>query len=590
MLWKTGKTVTHMFFETPNVHMAGRPTLFRNPLTGVKAADGISASGCGPVLVARNGYFGRHGMVYDRILKTSRHQHTFRGGCWQDCIPANGLLVTAPYVCACNYSLRGWIVQSPAGDLNVNAAATEAERLLVPGSTNVAAFAQDAEDWPTPRGGVTRSGFLPVDTPATTKPLWTIKASTHGQATSAVSVGGSVFIAGDDGVLRAVSGADGKEIWSFKTTGRIHVAPSVAEGRVYVGSADGYAYALEAAGGRLLWRFRAGPAERRIMTYGHLSSNWPVNTGVLVADGTAYFGAGLMDSNGTHVYALDAVTGKIKWQMNKEQRKGVLAHGKLTIAGGKLWMGAGSSTALASYDLADGKCTIPSHTTGVYRNGNRGREIGFFGGDFLIQGGQQMHMDQAEETVMQKDCEMTYTRIGADGTMRMPPVIPFDTSTAMPVWDERSLLSPHIVGRETRIACQDVPKLKTWLSALQASREEAFKKRKGWMAVTITLTGRTPPKGEVIDQRPAPDWELSLKRTPVVHALALTKNAVVALLQPGGRGPHVLSAINRSDGKELWRHELPGEPLFNAVSVTRDGRILVTLWGYVKCRPVLVRP
>ena len=47
--------------------------------------------------------------------------------------------------------------------------------------------------------------------------------------------------------------------------------------------------------------------------YGVLLSTWPAASGVLVEDGTAYFAAGITSYDGTHVYALDAETGKPLW-------------------------------------------------------------------------------------------------------------------------------------------------------------------------------------------------------------------------------------------------------------------------------------
>ena len=70
------------------------------------------------------------------------------------------------------------------------------------------------------------------------------------------------------------------------------------------------------------------------MIYGTLSSTWPVNTGILVHEGVAYFGAGIVDHDGTYVTALDAESGAIKWQnhssghLNGEQRKGRQRPGK----------------------------------------------------------------------------------------------------------------------------------------------------------------------------------------------------------------------------------------------------------------------
>ncbi len=53
----------------------------------------------------------------------------------------------------------------------------------------------------------------------------------------------------------------------------------------------------------------AAPAERLIPVYGTLMSTWPVATGVLVENGTAYVAAGMANYDGTYVYALDAGPG-----------------------------------------------------------------------------------------------------------------------------------------------------------------------------------------------------------------------------------------------------------------------------------------
>lgn len=582
LLWKTAKPAAHVFFDTDGVHITGSSTMFFNPLTGESTGKGIGASGCGPVLVSEHGYFGRHGMSFDRIKNQDRHQHTFRGGCWQDCIPANGLLVTAPYVCSCNYSLRGWNVQAPAGAFPFGQQATDAKRLET--FLTAAAWPLDftAGDWPTHRANNRRSGFVPVEVPARSRLLWTATASGHGLATPAVAVGDFVFVAGDDGVVRALSAADGTTRWEFATTGRIHAAPTVDGGRVYAGSADGFVYALDATSGRLLWRFRAAPAERRIMTYGHLSSTWPVNTGTLVADGVLYAGAGLMDSNGTHVYALDAATGKIKWQnntcghLNEEQHKGVLAHGNLTMARGKLWMCAGSSCAIASFDVADGSCTIPVHANGTFRNGNRGREIGLFADNLIIHGGQPLHLDQPGERMMQRGCEMTYTRLDPNGRMTMPPVIPYDATAALPVWDGESLLTPHVVSRDPRIVCVETAPLRQWIGGLQAAREDTFSKRQSWMPVTFSLVERVLPTDEIVSRRPTPAWEMAMKRDAMIYALALTGNAVVAVVSSAPDGWRVVT-LDRVTGDERWTHPLSAEPLFNGLCVNRKGSVLVTL-------------
>ena len=42
-------------------------------------------------------------------------------------------------------------------------------------------------------------------------------------------------------------------------------------------------------------------------------SLWPVRTGVLVDDGTAYFGAGIFPAEGVAMYAVNAEDGKLTW-------------------------------------------------------------------------------------------------------------------------------------------------------------------------------------------------------------------------------------------------------------------------------------
>ena len=156
--------------------------------------------------------------------------------------------------------------------------------------------------------------------------------------------------------------APGKPKWTAFTGGAIRLPPTIAEGRALVGSGDGWVYAWEAATGRLLWRFRAAPVERRIPVYGQLLSTWPAASGVLVEDGVAYVAAGIVNYDGTHVYALDAATGRIKWQNNATGhldpvgRTGVSVQGQMLVFDGRLWLAGGNVVSPAVFDLQDGRC------------------------------------------------------------------------------------------------------------------------------------------------------------------------------------------------------------------------------------------
>ncbi|HID21478.1 MAG TPA: hypothetical protein EYP14_03650, partial [Planctomycetaceae bacterium] len=71
-----------------------------------------------------------------------------------------------------------------------------------------------------------------------------------------------------------------------------------------------HAYCLDATDGRLLWKFAPGKRDRLILNNGRPIPLWPVRTGVLVDDGTAYFAAGLLPRRETYLCAVDATTGQ----------------------------------------------------------------------------------------------------------------------------------------------------------------------------------------------------------------------------------------------------------------------------------------
>ena len=127
------------------------------------------------------------------------------------------------------------------------------------------------------------------------------------------------------------------------------VPPTLAKGRALVSSADGWVYSLDAKTGKRVWRFRAAPIERRVPIYGALQSTWPAASGVVVDKGVAYVAAGLANYDGTHVYALDADSGRIRWQNNRSghldpaSRTGVGVQGHMLIHDGNLYLAGGNA-------------------------------------------------------------------------------------------------------------------------------------------------------------------------------------------------------------------------------------------------------
>ncbi|NUQ66154.1 MAG: PQQ-binding-like beta-propeller repeat protein, partial [Pirellulales bacterium] len=173
----------------------------------------------------------------------------------------------------------------------------------------------------------------------------------------------------DSGSLYALNAEDGSVRWKASTAGAIFFPPALWQGRLYAGSADGRVYALEAATGRLLWCYRAAPAERWIPVYGRLISTWPVAGGVAVGDGVVYAAAGIAHYDGTYVYALDAVTGNVKWCNDTSGTQaaqvdcGISLQGNLSLAEGEVRFLGGSKYDTARYDLKTGACLNPPENT-----------------------------------------------------------------------------------------------------------------------------------------------------------------------------------------------------------------------------------
>jgi outer membrane protein assembly factor BamB len=337
-------------------------------------------------------------------LATGRTQwiSTMRPSCQVGVVIANGHLYWVPWACDCNLQMFGAIALAPAGDFKFDQQAAESERLETvssdrrgspdPAETADRQVSTDSpNDWRTHRGNPSRTAHTQVSVPDHVQLLWQTPPQQGVEPSAPVAAGGLIFTAGSDGIVRARNAATGKVRWTSHTGGAIHYPPSIADGRALVGSADGWVYCLEAATGKRLWRFRAAPIERRIPLYGRLISTWPVASGVLVHDGTAYFAAGLNDFDGTHVYALDAATGRIRWQNNTtghldpESRRGVTCQGEMLLHEGKLYLAGGNTVSPAIFDAATGRCLNPP-PTGMGSHAPRGRELILTGGQVRATG------------------------------------------------------------------------------------------------------------------------------------------------------------------------------------------------------------
>ncbi len=195
-----------------------------------------------------------------------------------------------------------------------------------------------AEDWPTyahdnQRTGVTAEElspplglawiFEPAFPPAEG---WPLNVDGYGAYKTApnvnyddayqVTVVGSVAFLAASGENRVytISAEHGHVLWTFTTDAAPRLAPTIWEGRAYIGSDDGHVHCLDAITGKSIWEFNAAINEQRLLGYGRFGSTWPVRAGVMIDNGVAYFTAGLFPSEGIYLYAVDALTGQLKYR------------------------------------------------------------------------------------------------------------------------------------------------------------------------------------------------------------------------------------------------------------------------------------
>ncbi len=139
-----------------------------------------------------------------------------------------------------------------------------------------------------------------------------------------------VFVAGTDGVVRALDTTLTQTLWQFETGGEILGTPAWSDELLVFGSGDGKIYAVDSSG-KEVWQHEVG-----LPVYG-----WPLITG-----GTVYIG-----DNGGRMHALDLQTGAPRWTF---ARADYAIESQPCLWGGQLVFGAWDGY-LYALDTASGK-------------------------------------------------------------------------------------------------------------------------------------------------------------------------------------------------------------------------------------------
>jgi len=544
LLWQYPHGNFQLVLRDEGLYAMGRtgPSKLFDPLTGRVLADITCLRGnCTRATGTADAIFTRgdkHGGTMRLEVADNRPQRIalMRPDCHDGVIAAGGLLYWGPWMCDCSLSLVGIICLGPAGDFPFEAEADEARRLEVTPAIDKSLEPLNVApgDWPAYRADNRRRAASRADVPTHVTHLWQYEPPAAIDPAAPITAGGLVFTSGSDGVVRALDAFNGKVRWIAYTAGPITYPPAIDKGRLFVGSGDGWVYAFEAATGKALWRFRAAPAERMINLYGRLASTWPVASGVLVDGDVVYAAAGIASYDGTHVYALEAKTGRIRWQNNTSGRlagedtvTGVSVQGHLLLYGNRLYLAGGNVVSPAVYDLADGRCL--NSLEDEWAKAPRGRELFVLDGEVV-----------AFDRLLYAPKEYWQGRYFRRHLLQA---------------DSGDILIRGTEGRLVRVAPDSAPGEKTKALWESEPLEHAEAIALGNNAVVIA--GRLPPPKEQSEAESETEADQGPEQEPEPQ--------------------YAVMALAVEDGRTLWTQPLPAKPTPWGLALNSAGQVLVAL-------------
>lgn len=135
-------------------------------------------------------------------------------------------------------------------------------------------------------------------------------ARAYDRAFNIIAADGKLFFASSSGnAAVALNAATGSEIWRHGVEGAVRIAPTYDSGRLYFGSDDGNAYCVNADTGAFIWKYRGAPDATMVPSDNKFISKYPCRTGVLIQNGNAYCGFGLLPWQSNYLASLDATNG-----------------------------------------------------------------------------------------------------------------------------------------------------------------------------------------------------------------------------------------------------------------------------------------
>ena len=349
-----------------------------------------------------------------------------------------------------------------------------------------------------------------------------------------------------DDKIYCLDAATGEQRWTFFTEGPVRLAPTIAEGRVFVGSDDGHAYCLDAKSGKLIWKTQLGPRDYRIPGNSRIISRWPLRTGIVVIGDLAYCAAGMFPSEGVLITAIEADTGKIKWQ---QKQTDLPAQGYMLASHTRLYVPAGRNNPVV-LNRTDGKrIRVVSGQGGTYA---------LLTGDNLVFGPGKtgtlgfVESNQSDQLATFKGNHMIVT----------PSRSFLQSDTDLSALDRSRYLD---LARKRRPLKSRLGKLQDELKKVKAGeRQRQILKEAGKL-------------GKQLDEVQSAMQECFAWRVPSSQPLSMVLAGQTLITG----GHNEVAAYSAKDGSQLWRARAEGEVFGLAVA---DGRLYTsTSKGVIHC-------
>jgi outer membrane protein assembly factor BamB len=250
---------------------------------------------------------------------------------------------------------------------------------------------------------------------------------------------------------------------------------------------------------------------------------------VLVRDGVAFAAAGIVNYDGTHVFALDATSGRLKWQnsatghLDPQARTGVSVQGHLLWHDRTLYLAGGNAVSPALFDAATGQCRNDAVALERTANNNVPAATAPRGSELYRLGQRVMVSDK-----------------------------PLYSHPQYPVCD--SSVTQHTLVAST--ADRDF----LWINNARVLCVPRVGEPRDERLLTLWRRGQVP------DVKPL--WEANCESS---RAFALCPNAVLVATT------NQVVAFDTTDGARRWAQSLPASPVPWGLAVDRDGRVLVAL-------------